>query len=319
MPTVESSLLLDRQLRLGIGLKATYCDHSLIRVSPQRARVSALRGDMEGSSKIRAPLRWAGSKRKSASTLISRMPTHIRTYVEPFAGSACLAFSIKPERLILGDINPRLIEFYRFLKASPEELWRHYTSFEACPEAYYQVRAAFNTAIPSLERAAQFLYLNRNCFNGIYRVNAAGDFNVPWGGDKVGKPLNAEELLAASRILDRADLLCDDFEAVVQHHLDQHTFVYLDPPYARDEKRVFREYDQKSFATKDWSRLLSTLEKIHESGAHFLMSYAGDPSLIDQLDKWNVGHLDVTRNIGGFKASRRKHREFIATNYRYAQ
>lgn len=269
--------------------------------------------------KIRAPLRWAGSKRQSVSTLISRMPAHIHTYVEPFAGSACLAFSINPERYILGDINPRLIEFYHYLKTSPEQLWEYYISFEALPEAYYQVRADFNAASPSLERAAQFLYLNRHCFNGIYRVNGAGGFNVPWGGDKVGKPLNIEELVLASQILGRAELLCADFESVVQHSLDEHTFVYLDPPYARDEQRVFREYDQNSFATKDWCRLLATLEKIHNSGAHFLMSYAGDPLLIEQLNKWNVGHLDVTRNVGGFKASRRKHREFIATNYRYAQ
>jgi DNA adenine methylase len=274
---------------------------------------------MNSVNKTRAPLRWAGSKRKSLSTLISRMPDRIQTYVEPFAGSACLAFSISPERLVLGDINARLIEFYRTLKASPEQLWEHYAALKGCPQTYYEVRKAFNAAPPSLERAAQFLYLNRNCFNGIYRVNRSGEFNVPWGGDKVGKPLAAEELVAASRTLNRADLLCDDFETVVDYGLDDRTFVYLDPPYARDEERVFREYDQKSFATHDWSRLLANLEKIHDAGACFLMSYAGDPMLIEQLTKWNVGHLDVTRNVGGFKASRRKHREFIATNYRFPE
>ena len=282
------------------------------------ARVWALRGNMDNGRRIRAPLRWAGSKRKSLATLIARMPPRVRTYVEPFAGSACLAFSVDAERLILGDINPRLVEFYTYLKAAPQTLWQQYIELEARPEAYYEVRAAFNSAAPSPKRAAQFLYLNRNCFNGLYRVNAAGAFNVPWGGDKVGKPLTSEELVAASNLLQRADLLCDDFENVVQHALNEQTFVYLDPPYARDEKRVFREYDQKSFATKDWSRLLASLDMIDEKGAHFLLSYAGDLSLVDQLTKWNVGHLDVTRNVGGFRASRRKHREFIATNYRFA-
>ena len=247
------------------------------------------------------------------------MPARIHTYVEPFAGSACLAFSIRPKNLVLGDINPRLIEFYSSLKAWPKELWEHYSALKICSETYYEVRTAFNAAAPSLERAAQFLYLNRNCFNGIYRVNKAGEFNVPWGGDKVGKPLVVEELVAASHTLKRADLLCDDFQTVIEHGLDERTFVYLDPPYARDEERVFREYDQKSFATQDWSRLLVTLEKIHGAGAFFLMSYAGDPMLIEQLTKWNVGHIDVTRNVGGLKASRRKHREFIATNYNFSQ
>jgi len=274
---------------------------------------------MKKGSTTRAPLRWAGSKRKSVATLIALMPDRIKTYVEPFAGSACLAFAVDPEQLVIGDINPRLIEFYQNLKSCPEELWAHYSTLEACPERYYEVRSAFNSAAPSIERAAQFLYLNRNCFNGIYRVNANGNFNVPWGGDKVGKPLTAEELVAASQLLGRADLLCDDFEVVVGRGLGEETFVYLDPPYARNEERVFREYDQKSFATQDWDRLLATLEKIHEAGACFLMSYAGDTTLIDQLTKWNVGHLDVTRNVGGFKSSRRKHREFIATNYRCAE
>ena len=271
------------------------------------------------ANKTRAPLRWAGSKRKSLTTLAGRMPPHIGTYVEPFAGSACLAFAISPTNRILGDINPRLIEFYQALKTAPERLWAHYSAINASPERYYEVRTAFNVAPPSLERAAQFLYLNRNCFNGIYRVNASGAFNVPWGGDKVGKPLTCEELATASKSLQTTELLCADFETVVDHGLSEHAFVYLDPPYARDEERVFREYDEKSFATQDWSRLLATLEKIDEAGACFLMSYAGDPALMDQLTKWNVGHLDVTRNVGGFKASRRKHREFIATNYQPAE
>lgn len=177
---------------------------------------------MENSSRIRAPLRWAGSKRQSLSALISHMPARIRTYVEPFAGSACLAFSINPERLILGDINQRLIEFYQYLKTSPNRLWEQYIRFESCPQSYYQVRTDFNAATPSIERAAQFLYLNRNCFNGIYRVNGRGGFNVPWGGNKVGKPLTAEELVLASRILGRTELLCDDFEVVIQRSLNEH-------------------------------------------------------------------------------------------------
>ena len=263
----------------------------------------------------RAPLRWAGSKRKSLRTLAARMPAAIGTYVEPFAGSACLAFATPARARVLGDINPRLIEFYHELKCQPAALHARYAAIEASPERYYEVRAAYNAAVPALERAAQFLFLNRHCFNGIYRVNAAGAFNVPWGGDKVGKPLTLEDLSAASAAIQNATFLCEDFEAVVSHGLREGAFVYLDPPYARDEARVFREYHEDSFSTRDWPRLLATLERIDRAGACFLLSYAGDPLLIEQLARWNVGHMDVTRNVGGFRASRRKHREFIATNY----
>jgi DNA adenine methylase len=264
---------------------------------------------------IRAPLRWAGSKRKSLSALVGRMPSSVPIYVEPFAGSACLAFATDANHRVLGDLNPRLIEFYEVLKASPGELFARYAALQPSVDHYYEVRSAFNLGGPSIDRASQFLYLNRLCFNGIYRVNSKGEFNVPWGGKRLAKPLTLDELIAASAALANSDLLCGDFETVVDHGLSRGAFIYLDPPYARNEERVFREYHQDSFATADWPRLLATLDRIDQVGAHFLLSYAGDASLVEQLTKWNVGHLDVTRNVGGFRASRRKYREFIATNY----
>ncbi len=263
---------------------------------------------------VRPPLRWAGSKRKSLAVLKAYVPERVSTYIEPFAGSACLAFSVAPQTMILGDINPRLVEFYEHLRDDPERLHKAYEKIPSNSEQYYAVRKEYNAARPSLKRASQFLYLNRHCFNGIYRVNTKGAFNVPWGGDKVGKPLSKQELVVASQSLNSAQLICDDFEKVVLDNLDEHSFVYLDPPYANDETRVFREYHENSFATCDWDRLVAVLEKIDRAGARFLLSYAGAP-LEARFDNWNVGHLDVTRNVGGFKATRRKHREFVAVNF----
>lgn len=265
---------------------------------------------------VRAPLRWAGSKRKSLPALRRHVPTNISHYIEPFAGSACLAFSIRPQSIVLGDINEKLVEFYTHLQHDPKDLHQRYSALVSNPARYYEVRAAYNEAQPSSDRAAQFLYLNRNCFNGIYRVNAAGRFNVPWGGEKVGKPLTEQDLVDASRALQNATFVCADFESVVSAHLEPGAFVYLDPPYASNEARVFREYDEKSFATSDWDRLMNLLNSIHNAGAFFLLSYAGAPAFASALGNWNAGHLDVTRNIGGFRASRRKHREFMATNLR---
>ena len=236
------------------------------------------------------------------------------SYVEPFAGSACLAFTLGQPKMILGDINPRLIEFYEHLRDDPQSLHAIYSVLPGNPEYYYRVRAEYNASAPSIERAAWFLYLNRHCFNGIYRVNSRGAFNVPWGGDKVGKPLSCGELVAASNVLGSAQFICGDFERVVLDNIDRHSFVYLDPPYASNEKRVFREYHEDSFATGDWDRFIEVLRKIDAVGARFLLSYAGAP-LESRFEAWNVGHLDVTRNVGGFRATRRKHREFVATNY----
>lgn len=252
------------------------------------------------------------------SALQLRAPAAVGRYIEPFAGSACFAFRLKADQIILGDLNERLVEFYSQLIQNPDGLYTAYARHEAERAAYYAVRTAYNEMDPSLERAASFLYLNRLCFNGIYRVNKAGKFNVPWGGDKVGKPLSLEELRAAAIYLSSAKITCSDFEETVNENLNEQSFVYLDPPYARDEARVFREYHEASFATSDWGRLERLLSRIDAAGAKFLLSYAGDESILDSLSGWNIGYIDVTRNVGGFRASRRKHREFMASNYRFA-
>lgn len=264
---------------------------------------------------VRPPLRWAGSKRKSVGALSLRLPEKIDTYIEPFAGSACLAFAIPAKRRVLGDLNPRLIEFYEMLRDHPRALHNRYKALAPTPDNYYKIRNEFNETGRPIDQAARFLFLNRHCFNGIYRVNRKGQFNVPWGGDKVGKPLTLSDLTKASNMLTESLIVCEDFETLVDSHLAPGTFVYLDPPYARDEQRVFREYHENSFATRDWTRLVALLERIDAAGARFLLSYAGDQELIERLDRWSVGHLDVTRNVGGFKATRRKYREFIAMNY----
>ncbi|MBX3517806.1 MAG: Dam family site-specific DNA-(adenine-N6)-methyltransferase [Rhodospirillales bacterium] len=269
---------------------------------------------MLGAVSIRPPLRWAGSKRRSLSYLVRQCPDVIANYVEPFAGSACLAFALQPDALILGDLNPYLTEFYEFLCRDPEALHAYYVYLEATPERYYEIRREFNAATPSIERAARFLYLNRNCFNGIFRVNTKGKFNVPWGGNNVGAPLTLAELALASALLRRAKIICADFATVLDTIDNPDTFVYLDPPYASNETRVFCEYNVQSFSTKDWPRLVEQLDVLNTKGCRFLLSYAGDPDLITHLSKWNVDYIDVTRNVGGFKATRRKHREFVAAN-----
>lgn len=263
----------------------------------------------------RAPLRWAGSKRRSLSSLQPLVPASFTKYIEPFAGSACLAFALNPSQIALGDLNEKLIDFYIHLRDDPVEVFKSYSELSPDESTYYDVREKYNQSNSCVERAGQFLYLNRHCFNGIYRVNRSGAFNVPWGGrEKRAKPLALAELTLASDMLRGAEIECADFQSFVDNHLCEGALVYLDPPYASDETRVFREYHVDSFATIDWPRLLQTLDLIQSAGAYFILSYAGDPALLADMERWRVGHLDVTRNIGGFRASRRRYREFIATN-----
>ena len=142
---------------------------------------------------IRPLLRWAGSKRKLLSRLAPFWnPGRHRRYIEPFAGSACLFFELRPEKAILGDTNRELIHLYRAVRVSPESLFYRLAHIRRDARTYYRWRAIDPLRTDPETRALRFLYLNRNCFNGIYRTNVDGDFNVPFGG-KEGKPLGAIE------------------------------------------------------------------------------------------------------------------------------
>ena len=242
------------------------------------------------------------------------VPNGISKTIEPFAGSACFTFQQAARHAVISDINSHLIDFYSQVRECHNVVFETYSRIPVRKEKYYEIRKEYNKEPPSPYRAGRFLYLNRYCFNGIYRVNKSGQFNVPWGGTKEGKAITRDELAAVSQRLRHISIHEGDFQSIVENHLTRGSLVYLDPPYARDEKRVFREYYSNSFVTGDWERLAVLLHEIDDFGAKFILTYAGDASLISKLRKWQVGYLDVTRNIGGFKSTRRKHREFIASN-----
>src|SRR5438094_5770958 len=132
-------------------------------------------------------LRWAGSKRKLLPVLLDAVPDNFDRYVEPFAGSACLFFALGPHRAILADINADLVNVYQRLKDDVEGVISHLSSFKSNKSEYYRLRSESIARMPRARRAARFIYLNRLCFNGLYRTNKQGRFNVPYGGYKAGE------------------------------------------------------------------------------------------------------------------------------------
>ncbi|WP_183969455.1 Dam family site-specific DNA-(adenine-N6)-methyltransferase [Sagittula marina] len=267
------------------------------------------------SKQLRPPLRWAGSKKRQISKLLRLISGKPEKVIEPFAGSACFTLQLNASRSTISDLNTDLIHFYRALKEDPEDLHVRFSALEVSESNYYQVRSRFNKNPSGEDKSALFLYLNRYGFNGIYRVNKSGLYNVPWGGEKSGAPPSLADLIAVSERMKTISVCDGDFEEVVRRELAPGALVYLDPPYARDEVRVFREYHANSFSTSDWERLVALIYDIDRIGAYFVLSYAGDSELVDALRRWEVGRLEVTRNVGGFASTRRKHSEFMASNY----
>ena len=257
-------------------------------------------------------LRWAGSKRKQLSRLAPFWLTNHQRYVEPFAGSACLFFELAPEAAVLGDINKELMETYRVVRDEPERLFKRLCRIERDLATYRRWRQLNSSVLDTETRALRFLYLNRNCFNGIYRTNLKGEFNVPMG-TRVGKYFSKEDLLNCSALLQRATLIAGDFGRTIER-VTAGDFVYLDPPYAVAARRIFREYGKKTFGTADISRLSDALVTIVQRNADFLVSYADCTEARTLALSWHSVRLPVRRHVAGFVGDRKAAYEWLISN-----
>jgi DNA adenine methylase len=257
-------------------------------------------------------LRWAGSKRKQLSRLRSFWQSRHMRYVEPFAGSACLYFDLAPSSAILGDNNESLIDVYRVVRDNPERLYRRLCRLRRDAKTYYRWRSLAENRLDAETRALRFLFLNRNCFNGIYRTNENGEFNVPFGR-KTGVYFTKNDLLLCSQMLQQALLVVGDFEQTLEL-VAVGDFVYLDPPFAVRSRRIFRQYNHRSFDTSDVPRLVTALRRLDRAGAEFLVSYADCADARKLAREWNAQRLPIRRHIAGFSENRRLAYEWFITN-----
>lgn len=259
-------------------------------------------------------LRWAGSKRSILGKLESFVPRDYARYIEPFAGSACLFFNMAPKRAVLSDLNRELIDTFIAVRDSPEAVAKAIREIPVGPKEYYRVRAMDLEQLDATRRAARFIYLNRFCFNGLYRTNANGVFNVPYGRPKTYSVPTRDELQKCAARLQSARILAGDFEKVVRKTVRENDFVYLDPPFFRTSRRTFRQYTAKAFDADDLARLGRLLNFIDKTGAYFMVSYALCPEARDAFVSWPTHRISTRRNIGGFADRRRSSLELIVTN-----
>jgi DNA adenine methylase len=239
-------------------------------------------------------LKWAGGKRWLVNSNTLPVPKKFNTYFEPFLGSGAVFFLLEPQRAYLSDINPDLIELYRVIRSQPkifaELLLTHHKKHSK--EYYYKIR----NSIPSnkLERAARFLYLNRTCWNGLYRVNLKGAFNVPIG-TKTSVILETDDFVSISRLLKKATIICKDFEEII-NITEEGDFLFIDPPYTvQHYTNNFLKYNEKIFSWDDQIRLREALVKAKMRGVQLVVTNADHPS-IKELYKTVGKYHQFTRN-----------------------
>jgi DNA adenine methylase len=269
-------------------------------------------GGVPGKTPI---LRWAGSKKKLLPHLQAATPTSFKTYIEPFVGSGVLFLLLQPKAAILSDLNTDLIEAYESMRSRPKRVWDLLMSWPSSEEFYYELRSCQPNTLNKHTRAARFIYLNRYCFNGVYRTNQEGGFNVSRGKGNLGIPEWGIFREFAARIKS-IDLQNCDFESTV-NRAKKNDFVYLDPPYAELGKRDRGEYGPGTFRPIDVSRLLKAMLRADKRGAKILLSYSADQIDLDMLKGWYVHDIMVMRNVSGFTGSRRRAREILISNYEW--
>ena len=258
-------------------------------------------------------LRWAGSKQQLVGELASYWSGSKRRYVEPFAGSARLFFRLEPEKALLGDINTDLIETYCEVRDDPKNVHCLLSGMPNDSDKYYELRAADAGKLTRTERAARFIYLNRYCFNGLYRTNQSGKFNVPYGGQKSGQIPSLPALKNTSAILKRATFVSSDFATTLKEATAD-DFVYLDPPFSVAQKRVFREYNSADFGVDDIARLHRCIKDLDAARIEFVLSYDDSPEGRTLAEGFKTRRVTTRRNIAGFSGSRRTATELLISN-----
>jgi DNA adenine methylase len=236
-------------------------------------------------------LKWAGGKRLLLKHLRPLIPSAYKTYYEPFLGGAALFFAIRPTEAVLSDTNSELVQCYLQLKNAPAEVTRALKGMRNDEENYYRIREKVYRSPAT--KAARFIYLTKLSFNGLYRVNLQGEFNVPYGHKLHMNPCEAHKIKAASRALQRAQISCADFEqATKRAKCDD--FIYLDPPYTvAHSNNGFIKYNAKIFSWKDQIRLSECAMRLAERGCKVIVSNASHDAVRELYREFSI--IDVSR------------------------
>ena len=243
-------------------------------------------------------LKWAGGKTQMLGELMPRVPKTYGRYIEPFFGGGALFFSLKPENAIIADSNPELINMYLQVAHHVDDVIECLQKYENTSEMFYEVRSLDWQTLPKAEAAARTIYLNKTCFNGLYRVNRSGQFNTPFGKYKNPKICDIDALRLASEALRKADILCGDYILVLEHYAQPGDFVFLDPPYLPiSENSDFKRYTKEQFYEDDHVELAKMIGTLHERGCYVILTNSNHPLVHQLYEQYKIEVIQTKRHI----------------------
>lgn len=275
-------------------------------------------------SKLVVPfLKWVGGKRKLIPEIKKMLPGGLSkyTYYEPFVGGGALLFDLQPTQAVINDSNEELINVYTVIRDHPKELIDELKKHKNTPEYFYEIRSMdrkpiFNN-ISNIERASRIIYLNKTCYNGLYRVNNSGKFNSPFGKYKNPNIVNESVIKAVSNYLNNAqvEILNVDYEVALRN-VSKNAFVYLDPPYHPISKSSnFTGYVRGGWGEKDQLRLRDICNNLNKKGVKFLLSNSSSDFIKEIYDEYNIHTVRASRSINSDSSKRGKVDELLIRNY----
>lgn len=273
-------------------------------------------------SKISPILKWAGGKRQLLSEIIPLVPSSFDAYYEPFVGAGAVLLALQPQKAIVNDANTELITVYEVIRDNPSELIDLLKQHEAKhnKEHYYLIRDldrhedAFSS-LDKITKAARTIYLNRTCFNGLYRVNQKGYFNTPMGRNTSIQIVNEVGIQKISQYLNSANItfLNSDYHFALET-VSSGDFVFLDPPYFPTSRDSFVRYDMSPFGIEEQHELKKVCDQLTQKGIRFIETNSDCDEIRELYSDYRLIEIDVRRSINA-RVDGRRGKELIILNY----
>lgn len=243
-------------------------------------------------------LKWAGGKTQLLGELLPKVPPSYNQYIEPFFGGGALFFALQPEKAVISDSNPELINMYRRIGENVGGVVACLKKYKNSSEMFYAVRDQEWTSLSKDEAAARTIFLNHTCFNGLFRVNKQGKFNVPYGKYKNPKICNEDGLYAASELLKKAQIVCGDYLFVLEATAKADDFIFLDPPYLPiSEYADFKRYTKEQFYEEDHIELANIVSRLSERGCYVILTNSNHPLVHELYAPYAIDVVATKRHI----------------------
>lgn len=278
---------------------------------------------MEKNRQAAPFLKWVGGKRQLIPAITNVLPADIGRYTwhEPFIGGGAMLFHLQPQRAVINDFNHELINVYEVIRNHPEELIKDLRKHRNEPDYFYEMRALDKNGglnqLSSVQRASRVIFLNKTCYNGLYRVNKAGEFNTPFGRYKNPNIINEEVLQAVNHYLNTAEIEIHNTDYTkVAEQAGKDAFVYLDPPYHPiSASSSFTGYVQGGWNGEEQVRLRETCDRLNKKGIRFLQSNSSSPFIKELYKDYTITTVKASRYINSVAAKRGAIDEVLIRNY----